>query len=99
MARIVRQLRSGQVTIPSDFRKELGITDDSLLEITLIHGELRIKPVQMRTQAKDSAWLQELYQYFAPSRLEATKHSEEEVNADIDAAVKEVRTKHGQGSL
>jgi len=99
MTRIVRQLRSGQMTIPADFRKELGITDDSLLQITLADGELRIKPVLVTTQAKDSAWLHELYEYFAPARHEAAKYSEEEVNADIDAALEEVRTKNGQSSL
>jgi bifunctional DNA-binding transcriptional regulator/antitoxin component of YhaV-PrlF toxin-antitoxin module len=33
-ARLVKPLRRGQITIPIEFRRELGITDD-----TLLHGD------------------------------------------------------------
>ena len=99
MSRIVKQLRSGQVTIPADFRKELGIADDSLLQMTMIQGELRIKPVRVTERATGSAWIKDLYDYFAPARKEAAKYSEEEINADIDAAVQEVRAKHDPSRL
>jgi hypothetical protein len=48
--------------------------------------------VEVREQ-KGSPWLRELYEYFAPVREEirARGLTEEEVNADIDAAVREVR--------
>jgi AbrB family looped-hinge helix DNA binding protein len=97
--RIVKQLRSGQVTIPADFRKELGIADNSFLQITMIQGELRIKPVRVTERAAGSAWVKELYNYFAPARQEAANYSEEEINADIDAAVHEVRAKHDPSRL
>ncbi len=99
MTRIVRQLRSGQITIPSEFRKELGIDEQSYLQITLAQGELRIKPVRVSAAAKGSAWLKELYQYFAPARQAAAKHSEEEINVDIDQAIKDVRRKDAPSSL
>ena len=35
MSRIVRPLRGGQITIPAEFRKELGITEESVLQVTL----------------------------------------------------------------
>ena len=38
-SKIVRQLRGGQITIPAEFRKRLGI--DSLLQMTLAGDELR----------------------------------------------------------
>ena len=66
MTKIVRPLRGGQVTIPAAFRKELGIGDETMLRMTLIDGELRIKPVQMTETSKGSPWLRELYEYFAP---------------------------------
>lgn len=91
--KIVRSLRGGQVTIPVAFRKELGIGDDTMLRMTLIGGELRIKPVQIAEPSVGSPGLRALYEYFAPVREDILRRgiSEEEVNADIDAAIAEVR--------
>ena len=99
MVKIIKPLRSGQITIPVDFREKLGIGTDTLLQIKLIEGELRIKPVQISDKPKGSPWLKELYDYFAPARKEAAKYTEEEINADIDRAVKEVRKKHAKRSV
>jgi hypothetical protein len=62
-------------------------------------NELRIKPVQVSEKAEGSPWLKELYDYFAPARKEAAKYTEEEINADIDRAVREVRKKHAKRSV
>lgn len=94
MTRIVRQLRGGQITIPADYRRRLGITDDSLLQMSAEAGELRIKPVRVTDQA-GSDWMNDLYDLFAPVRSQATKHSEEDVNTAIDKAVQAVRKAHG----
>jgi bifunctional DNA-binding transcriptional regulator/antitoxin component of YhaV-PrlF toxin-antitoxin module len=93
MTKIVRSLRGGQVTIPAAFRRELGIGDDTMLRMTLAEGELRIKPVEVSEPTKGSPWLRELYEYFAPVREEILRRgiSEEEVNADIDAAIAAAR--------
>jgi bifunctional DNA-binding transcriptional regulator/antitoxin component of YhaV-PrlF toxin-antitoxin module len=91
VTRIVRPLRGGQITIPAAFREQLGITGDSLLQITLARGELRIKPVKATETAAGSPWLKELYRRFAPVRQEAEDRGEEEVNAVIDQAVEAVR--------
>src|SRR5215216_3158783 len=93
LTKLVRPLRGGQVTIPAAFRKELGIDEETMLRMTLVDGELRIKPVQVTEAPNGSAWLRELYEYFAPVREEILRRgiSEEEVNADIDAAIAEVR--------
>jgi AbrB family looped-hinge helix DNA binding protein len=95
--RLVRTLRNGQITIPAEFRKQLGLDEHSLLRVTLDDGELRIRPVRVSEQPAGSPWLKELYEYFAPVREEiiARGISEEEVNADIDAAIAEVRAKRG----
>lgn len=89
--KLVRQLRSGQVTIPADFRRQLGIQANTLLQVTLVAGELRIKPVRVAEHDQGSAWLKELYDRFAPIREEASKYREEEINADIDRALADVR--------
>lgn len=92
MTRVVKPLRSGQITIPADIRRAMGIEDDSLLRLTLVQGELRIKPVRVSEEAQGSPWLKEAYAAFAPIREElAAKYSGEEIDAAIDEAVKAVR--------
>lgn len=44
----VRPLRGGRLTIPCEFRPELGIADDTQLELTLVDDEARIRPVEVR---------------------------------------------------
>ena len=89
--KVVRARNKGQLTIPDDFRRELGIEENSLLRVRVEDGELRIRPVVVREQG--SPWLRELYEYFAPVREEILRkgYTEEEVNADIDAAIRAVR--------
>ena len=91
--KIVRALRGGQITIPAMFRKALGIEEETLLRVTLCDGELTIAPVRIAGSDEGSQWLHELYEYFAPVREEILRRgiSEEEVNADIDAAIAAVR--------
>ena len=93
MTKLVRPLRGGQITIPAEFRRRLGINGETMLRVTLCDDELRIKPVRVTDEQKGSPWLRELYEYFAPVREEirARGISEEELFADIDAAVAEVR--------
>lgn len=95
MTRLVRSLRGGQITIPAEFRKKLSITDETMLQITLASGELRVKPLRVTETAQGSAWLKELYDDFAPARREILEHgyTEEEINSAIDEAVAAVRNK------
>ena len=91
--KIVRQLRGGQITIPVEFRRELGIESDTLFQVSIEDGSLRITPVRIGAGSTDSRWIKEFYDYFAPVResIAAAGYSEEEVNADIDAAIRAVR--------
>lgn len=98
MTRIVRPLRSGQITIPAEFRKQLGLTDDTLLQITLHSDELRVKPLRVAETAAGSPWMRQLYDLFAPVRDEAKELPEEEIDAAIDRAVAAVRKRHAKGS-
>jgi AbrB family looped-hinge helix DNA binding protein len=91
MTRIVRPLRSGQITIPAEFRKQLGITEDSVLELTLQGAELRIKALRPKETAEGSPWFKDLYEHFAPVREEAEQYSEEEIETAIDEAVRAAR--------
>ena len=97
MTRTIRAIRSGQITIPADFRRELGITDDTLLQMSVEGEGLRIVKLRTAPDTAGSPWLAELYERFAPVRAEAiaAEYSEEEINAAIDQAVAGVRAKHG----
>lgn len=96
MSKIVKSLRGGQITIPIDLREKLGITDETLLQISLAGGELRIKPVVTTQTLSGSPWVKELYEYFGDVRREAKrkKYSEAEIDASIDQAIAAVRKKH-----
>lgn len=96
MSKIIKPLRSGQITIPADFRQKLGIDRNTLLQITLMRDSLTVKPIHSTKTVAGSPWLKELYEYFAPVRNEAKKkgYSAKETNKVIDAAVKVVRSKH-----
>lgn len=90
---VVRLMRGGQITLPVEFRERLGINDETLLRLTLDEAEIRIEPVRVVETGQGSPWLRELYDYFAPVREEIREMgvSEDEVNAEIDAALREVR--------
>jgi len=89
----IRQLRGGQITIPAEFRKKLGIEDNTLLRVSVGKGELHIRPVQI-DGAADQTWLTELYDLFAPVRDEAVSRDERQIDAAIDEAVTAVRRKY-----
>ena len=95
VTKVVRPLRGGQITIPAEFRAKLDIGERTLLQITLLGQELRIRAVQVTDATAGSDWAHELYDLFAPVRKEATRHSEKEIDADIDRAVAAVRRKRG----
>ena len=89
----VRVLHADEIAIPIEFRKALGIDGSTTVFLYIVDGELRIKPVQNHEASHSSDWLQALYDYYAPVREEILDRgiSEEEVNADIDAAIAAVR--------
>lgn len=98
MTRIVRPLRGGQITIPAEFRRELGITEESMLQVTLSEGQLHLKPVRLTESGEGSPYLKELYEYFAPAREEVLKkgYTGEEIDAAVDQALTAVRDEqHG----
>ena len=89
----IRVLRGGRITIPSIFRAKLGIDHTTLLLISVVGQELRIRPMQLIGSRQNPAWTHELYGLFAPVRKEAARHSEKDVDAEIDRAITLVRRK------
>jgi AbrB family looped-hinge helix DNA binding protein len=90
LTKVMRPLRRGQITIPAEFRRRLGIDDDTLLQLTLHEGKIEITPVVV-TPVASTAWARELYAMFAPIREEAQTMDEAEIDAVIDEAIDEVR--------
>ena len=88
---IVRPLRRGQLTIPAAFRRRLGISDYTLLQLTLYEDKIEIVPVVTKP-VTGMAWARELYAMFAPIRQEAQTMDEAEIDTLIDEAVDEVRS-------
>jgi bifunctional DNA-binding transcriptional regulator/antitoxin component of YhaV-PrlF toxin-antitoxin module len=93
-SRIVRPLRGGQITIPAEFRRRLGITGDGLLRLTLVGHELLVTPIRIGDTAEGSAWFRELYEQFEPVREEAASLDEAEIDAAIRDAVDASRTEN-----
>ena len=91
LTRVVRPLRRGQLTIPAEFRRKLGIDDDTLLQLTLQEGKIEITPV-VATPVSEMAWARELHETFAPVRQEAQEMEEADIDALIDEAIDEVRS-------
>ena len=96
MTKFVQSLRSGQITIPAEFRKQLGIDKGTVLQLSLTDGELRIKPFKVADTAAGSPWMKDLYRMFAPVRREIgkRKYTDREIDTAIDKAVRAVRKKH-----
>lgn len=94
MNQLVKPLRSGQITIPAHFREKLGLDSDTLLQMSLVEGELRMKPIRITTVAKDTLWFKKLYDQFSKTRKEARTMPEKEINKSIDKALKAVRKSH-----
>jgi AbrB family looped-hinge helix DNA binding protein len=89
--KLIRQLRNGQITIPAEFRRRLGITEATVLLMSLQDGELRLKPVRLSGEDEGSPWLQAAFEAFAEVRGQTEKFSEEEIDAAIRDAVSAVR--------
>jgi len=89
--RLVRPLRNGQITIPADFRKALGLDEVPLIQVTLDVDEIRLRPYDPAKIDTGSDWLRDLYLYFEPVRESAEPLSEELINRALDAALDTLR--------
>ncbi|MDD3818788.1 MAG: AbrB/MazE/SpoVT family DNA-binding domain-containing protein [Actinomycetota bacterium] len=53
MTKIVKSLPRGQITIPIEFRKKLGIGDDTILTLSLKGNKIEITPAVVREAGED----------------------------------------------
>lgn len=82
--KLIHPLRNGQITIPVEFRRALHLTDQTMLQMTLVGDELHLRPVQMEGIERGSDWLSEVCHLFAPVRRRNAHLTEEAINADLD---------------
>lgn len=52
LTRLIKPLPKGQITIPIDFRRRLGIGEHTILRGTLKDGKIEISPIQPIEQRK-----------------------------------------------
>lgn len=69
LSKVVKILRGGQITIPAEFRRQIGIEDETLLRITVEDGDLRVSSVRHDVHAGKGDWLDALYDAYAPTQL------------------------------
>lgn len=89
----VTLLEDGKVAIPADLLEEWEVTNGATLKLQLEEGTLRLLPLDPVEEARRKHPFVALYEWFAPSRekIRASGISQEELYADIDAAIAEVR--------
>ena len=89
--RLVRSLRSGQITLPADFRHALHLDEAMFLQVALEGDELRIHAYAPNKLETGSDWLRDLYLLFRPVRRSAADATDEDINSDIDRAIAHLR--------
>ncbi len=93
--RTVRALRGGQMTIPVEIRRELGIDEDTLLRVEPTDDGGFVVHPETANPVIDNDWMRKLFDLFEPMRREIQESgiSEEELDALIDDSVKEARAR------
>jgi bifunctional DNA-binding transcriptional regulator/antitoxin component of YhaV-PrlF toxin-antitoxin module len=91
--RTVRPLRDGRITIPVEFRRVLGITEESLLDIAVEEDAIRIRKVEVARTNGQGTWLAGSGDPFVSARAELATRGvpADEIDAAIDAARRELR--------
>lgn len=93
----VRVGEDGQVTLPDEARRILGLKPGDLVTVHSTTGGIVLRPAA-REATQGSLWLKELYDYFAPVREEAIErgYTGDEINDAINEAVAAVRRERGK---
>lgn len=93
MSSLTKVTRNGQVTLPASVRKALHVKEGDYLEVAVVEGELRLKPVSVVD--RKAAWrrmreAQSTVRYVGPE----PRPSPEEEERWVYDAVKENRDRH-----
>jgi len=80
--RLVKPYAKGQITIPAEFRKRLGIDESTLLRLKLIGSKIEITPVRIAEEGR-------LLREYNNTEIEAFLE-EDKISADTAAKVREL---------
>ncbi len=86
LARVLRRLRGGQVCLPEEFRRRLGMDEGALLQLTLKEDKIEIVPVDPETIA-EMGWTREMYAMLKLVGQKDASTKEAEIDAMIDEAL------------
>lgn len=92
MRRLIKRLRRGRITIPKEFRDEMGLRADDLLEITLEEGRLVIEPATV-TRTMGTPWIKALYDHYLAGQGARHDGPEQETNPASDSADRKTRVR------
>ena len=73
MGALIKVTRNGQITIPAEIRRELGIREGDYMEVTLKEGVIVISPAQVVDKSQAFFW------------SERWQREEREADEDIEA--------------
>ena len=68
--KVVKPLAKGQITIPSEFRKALGIDSDTLLSVALVGNHLEVSPLPQGEDALRRYAEEELARFVEEDKLD-----------------------------
>lgn len=69
-SRVIQMPSRGQITLPTDFRRKLGLTEGSLLQISLVGDRIEIRPAPT-TEVKLREYTEaEISQFLADDRID-----------------------------
>jgi AbrB family looped-hinge helix DNA binding protein len=80
--RLVKLYAKGQITIPAEFRKRLGIDENTLLRLKLKGSKIEITPVRI---VEEGRWLRE----YSDDEIEAFLE-EDKIDASTAAKVRKL---------
>jgi AbrB family looped-hinge helix DNA binding protein len=68
--RVIQMPSRGQITLPTDFRRRLGLTEGSLLQISLIGDRIEIRPAPTTDMKLREYTEAEISQFLADDRID-----------------------------
>jgi len=70
--RVVQIPARGQITIPSEFRRSLGLADGSLLQMQLVGDRIEIRPLRVTDSQLREYTEAEIQQFLEKDKIDAT---------------------------
>ena len=71
LSKLVRPLAKGQITLPAEFRRRLGIDEDTMLHVTLHADRIDIVPLRPAAQGLREYSQDDIQRFLDEDRLDA----------------------------